>query len=82
MVAVSSPRRGRTDAVRPIDRRRPIAIYQQLKTILLEEIIAGRYEVDEQLPTEHALCAQHGISRAPVLNRYYVRGLFAGATKG
>ena len=66
MVAVSPSRRSGTDAVRPIDRRRPIAIYQQLKTILLEEIVAGRYDVDEQLPTEHDLCAQHGISRAPV----------------
>jgi multiple sugar transport system substrate-binding protein len=66
MVAVSSSRPGGTDAVRPIDRRRPIAMYQQLKTMLLEEIVAGRYAVDEQLPTEHDLCAQHGISRAPV----------------
>ena len=66
------------DRSAPPDRRSD----QQLKTILLEEIIAGRYEVDEQLPTGHALCAQHGISRVPVLNRYYVRGLFAGATKG
>ena len=33
MVAVSASRRSETDAARPIDRRRPIAIYQQLKTI-------------------------------------------------
>ena len=66
MVAVSSSRRSETDAARPIDRRRPIAIYQQLKTMLLEEIVAGRYDAGEQLPTEHDLCAQHGISRAPV----------------
>ena len=66
MVAVSSSRRSGTDAAGPIDRRRPIAIYQQLKTMILEEIVAGRFAAGEQLPTEHDLCAQHGISRAPV----------------
>lgn len=51
---------------RPIDRRHPIAVYLQLKTLLLEEILAGNYGTDGQLPTEHALCALHGISRTPV----------------
>jgi multiple sugar transport system substrate-binding protein len=77
MVAVSAARRTEADAARPIDRRRPIAIYQQLKTMLLEEIVAGRYATGEQLPTEHDLCAQHGISRAPVH-----RALFELAEEG
>ena len=38
--------------MRPIDRRRPIAIYQQLKTILLEEIIAGRYHLVDRVVSE------------------------------
>ena len=42
---------------RPIDPSHPLAVYVQLKSMLLEEILSGSY-------------------------RYYVRGLFAGATKG
>ena len=51
---------------RPIDPRRPIAVYLQLKTLLLEEILSGQYGTDQRLPTEHALCSQHAISRTPV----------------
>jgi multiple sugar transport system substrate-binding protein len=49
-----------------IDPRQPIPLYYQLKTLLLEEILSGRYGPGEQLPTEHELCEQHGISRTPV----------------
>jgi multiple sugar transport system substrate-binding protein len=49
-----------------IDPTQPIPIYFQLKTLLLEEILGGRYGVDDQLPTEHELCEQHRISRTPV----------------
>jgi multiple sugar transport system substrate-binding protein len=49
-----------------IDPGQPIPIYFQLKTLLLEEILGGRYGPDARLPTEHELCAQHGISRTPV----------------
>ena len=49
-----------------IDPTLPIPIYFQLKTLLLEEILGGRYEPGQQLPTEHELCARFGISRTPV----------------
>ena len=49
-----------------IDPQQPIPIYYQLKTLLLEEILSGRYGVDARLPTEHELCARYGISRTPV----------------
>jgi multiple sugar transport system substrate-binding protein len=49
-----------------IDPDQPLPIYVQLKTLLLEEIIGGRYGSGGQLPTEHELCAQYGISRTPV----------------
>ena len=50
---------------RPIDPRRPIAVYLQLKTLLLEEILSVHR--DGSAPsTEHALCSQHAISRTPV----------------
>jgi multiple sugar transport system substrate-binding protein len=49
-----------------IDPAQPIPIYFQLKTLLLEEILSGRYGPGERLPTEHELCARYGISRTPV----------------
>jgi len=49
-----------------IDPGQPIPLYFQLKTLLREEILSGRYGPGERLPTEHSLCAQYGISRTPV----------------
>lgn len=49
-----------------IDPTQLIPIYAQLKTLLLEDIVRGRYEPGDRLPTEHELCAMHGISRTPV----------------
>lgn len=48
-----------------IDRSRPIPIYFQLKTHLLEEILGGTYGSDGRLPTEHELCERFGVSRTP-----------------
>ena len=39
-----------------IDPQQPIPLYFQLKTLLLEEILSGRYGPDNRLPTEHELC--------------------------
>ena len=36
-----------------IDPKLPIPVYFQLKTLLLEEILEGRYGPDGRLPTEH-----------------------------
>jgi len=49
-----------------IDPSQPIPIYAQLKTILVADILRGRYSPGAQLPTEHELCAIYGISRTPV----------------
>jgi multiple sugar transport system substrate-binding protein len=49
-----------------VDPTRPIPIYFQLKTLLLEEILEGRYGTDGRLPTEHELCQRFEISRTPV----------------
>ena len=49
-----------------VDPDQPIPIYFQLKTLLLEEILEGRYGADGRLPTEHELCERFGISRTPV----------------
>jgi multiple sugar transport system substrate-binding protein len=53
-------------AARRLDPEQPIPIYFQLKTLLLEEILSGRYGPEDRLPTEHELCARFGISRTPV----------------
>lgn len=47
-------------------RDRPIPLYYQLKTLLLEEILRGSYGTDGRLPTEHELCVRLGVSRTPV----------------
>src|SRR5215211_2558708 len=60
-----------------IDPKLPIPVYFQLKTLLLEEILDGRYGPDGRLPTEHQLCERHGISRTPV-----TRALSELATEG
>jgi multiple sugar transport system substrate-binding protein len=49
-----------------LDPALPVPIYFQLKTLLTEEILTGRYGPDDRLPTEHELCARYGISRTPV----------------
>ena len=49
-----------------IDPAQPIPIYFQLKTLLLEDILGGRYDGDGRLPTEHEFCARYRISRTPV----------------
>lgn len=52
--------------MRVIDPSQPLPVYAQLKTLLIEDIIRGRYAPGERLPTEHELCATYGISRTPV----------------
>ena len=49
-----------------IDPARPVPIYQQLKTLIVDGILERRYTPDDRLPTEHELCELHGISRTPV----------------
>jgi multiple sugar transport system substrate-binding protein len=49
-----------------IDPKQPIPLYYQLKTLLLEEILDGRYGPGDRLPTEHELCDRYRISRTPV----------------
>jgi multiple sugar transport system substrate-binding protein len=52
--------------VTAIDPEQPLPVYVQLKTLLIQEIVEGRYGPGDRLPTEHELCAMYGISRTPV----------------
>jgi ABC-type glycerol-3-phosphate transport system substrate-binding protein/DNA-binding transcriptional regulator YhcF (GntR family) len=49
-----------------IDPNQPIPLYYQLKTLVVEEILGGRYGPGDRLPTEHEFCERHRISRTPV----------------
>jgi multiple sugar transport system substrate-binding protein len=49
-----------------IDKEQPIPVYLQLKNLLLADIVRGRYNPGDRLPTEHELCARYDISRTPV----------------
>lgn len=49
-----------------VDPTQPIPLYLQLKTLLMEEILRGRYGPNAQIPTEHELCETYQISRTPV----------------
>lgn len=49
-----------------LDKRVPIPLYFQLKTMLLEEIKSGHYEVDALIPTEKELSEMFQISRTTV----------------
>ena len=49
-----------------IDPNEPIPLYFQLKTLLTEQILSGRYGPGDRLPTEQELCVRYGISRNPV----------------
>ena len=51
---------------RQLDPNQPIPLYFQLKALLLEDILSGRYGPNDRLPTEHELCERYGISRTPV----------------
>jgi multiple sugar transport system substrate-binding protein len=49
-----------------IDPAEPVPLYFQLKALLTEQILNGRYGPGERLPTEQELCERYGISRNPV----------------
>ena len=49
-----------------IDRAQPIPLYFQLKTLIREEILSGRYRPGDKLPTEHEFCRRYSVSRTPV----------------
>lgn len=76
-----------------LDKGLPVPLYHQLKAILLEGLSQGRWKPNEQLPTEDALAAEFGVSKATVrealrdlalaglVRREQGRGTFAAETK-
>ena len=49
-----------------LNRDLPIPLYHQLKTLILQEIEAGRWQPDQQLPTEEQLSARFRVSKITV----------------
>lgn len=49
-----------------LNRRLPIPLYHQLKTQILHEIDTGRWQPDQQLPTEEQLGALYRVSKITV----------------
>ncbi len=53
-----------TDA--QLDRRMPLPLYYQVKTVVLQRIRAGEFKPNDQLPAEDVLARQFGVSKATV----------------
>lgn len=49
-----------------LNRQLPTPLYHQLKTLILQEIEAGRWKPDQQLPTEEQLSAYFHVSKITV----------------
>ena len=49
-----------------LDKDSPVPLYHQLKSILLERVKQGLWKNNDQLPTEDALGAEFGVSKATV----------------
>ena len=49
-----------------LDPSRPVPVFFQLKTLILEQVSSGVYLPGDRLPTELEFCNRYGISRTPV----------------
>ena len=49
-----------------IDKDTPIPYYYQVREILRQEVVAGKWGVNEKLPSERELCERFGLSRPTV----------------
>jgi GntR family transcriptional regulator len=50
-----------------IDRTNPTPLYEQIKQILRQEMLDGKYGPGSQLPTESELCGKFGVSRITII---------------
>jgi GntR family transcriptional regulator len=61
-------------------RRLGLALHQQVRAVLRNQIANGEFRLGDRLPTEHALCATFGVSRVTVrlaLGELEAEGLIA-----
>lgn len=49
-----------------IDRNSPLPYYFQMKELLVEEVESGRWQLDQQIPSEFELCEHFAVSRTVV----------------
>jgi GntR family transcriptional regulator len=50
-----------------INRRSSTPLYEQIKSVLRDQIVSGKLVPGEMMPTEHELCAIFGVSRITVV---------------
>ena len=53
-------------SINHLGKNKPIPLYFQLKTILIEKIESGEFKPSDQIPSEIALCDKYSISRTTV----------------
>lgn len=59
--------RPETSGTQPdIDRSVPIPYYYQLQGLLRQQIVRGRWQEGDQVPSEKQLCEQYAVSRTTV----------------
>lgn len=49
-----------------LDNSSPVALYEQLKLLIKDDILNGVYKSGDQLPNEKQLCSQYSVSRITV----------------
>lgn len=49
-----------------LDSNSPLSLQYQLREILLEKLNSGEWKAGEQIPSEHELCEEYGVSRITV----------------
>lgn len=49
-----------------LDNSSPVALYEQLKLLIKDDILSEVYKPGDQLPNEKQLCSQYGVSRITV----------------
>ena len=70
--ATPSPQAGRDEALPSLERGQRVRLADQLYGQIFDQIVAGRLNVGDKLPSEHEICERYGVSR-PVVREALLR---------